>query len=98
MPFASIIGTGLPLCVATRSDAMRGLYACRYRTSVGVTSTRRRGFAPNGDAAKEAALMSIEHINPEGMHKNAAFSQGVIVPAGARVLVIGGQNAVDENG
>ena len=42
--------------------------------------------------------MPIEHINPEGMHRNAAFSQGVIVPAGARMLVIGGQNAVDENG
>jgi len=42
--------------------------------------------------------MALEHINPEGMHRNPAFSQGVIVPAGARLLVIGGQNAVDENG
>jgi enamine deaminase RidA (YjgF/YER057c/UK114 family) len=42
--------------------------------------------------------MSIEHINPEGMHKNPAFSQGIIIPAGARTLLIGGQNAVDEKG
>lgn len=42
--------------------------------------------------------MTIEHLNPEGMHKNAAFSQAIIVPANARVLVVGGQNAVDENG
>lgn len=42
--------------------------------------------------------MVIEHINPEGMHRNPAFSQGIIIPAGARTLVIGGQNAVDENG
>lgn len=42
--------------------------------------------------------MSIEHINPAGMHRNPAFSQGIIVPAGARTLVIGGQNAVNEKG
>ena len=42
--------------------------------------------------------MPIEHINPDSMHKNPAFSQGIIVPAGARMLVIGGQNAVDADG
>ena len=42
--------------------------------------------------------MSIEHLNPESMHKNPAFSQGIIVPAGARTLVIGGQNAVNKKG
>lgn len=39
-----------------------------------------------------------EHINPEGMLKSAAFSQGVVVPAGARLLIIGGQNGVNEKG
>lgn len=42
--------------------------------------------------------MTIEHLNPDSMHKNPAFSQGVIVPAGARTLLIGGQNGVDEKG
>ena len=42
--------------------------------------------------------MSLEHINPDSMHKNPAFSQGIIVPAGARTLVIGGQNAVNAKG
>ena len=42
--------------------------------------------------------MVIEHINPQGMHRNPAFSQGIIIPAGARTLVIGGQNAVDAEG
>lgn len=42
--------------------------------------------------------VSLEHINPDSMHKNPAFSQGIIVPAGARMLVIGGQNAVDADG
>ncbi len=40
----------------------------------------------------------IEHINPQGMHHNPAFSQAILLPAGARTLLIGGQNAVDANG
>lgn len=39
-----------------------------------------------------------EHINPDGMLKSAAFSQGIVVPAGARLLLIGGQNGVNEKG
>lgn len=42
--------------------------------------------------------MALQHINPDGMHKNPAFSQGIVIPAGARLLVIGGQNAVDGKG
>lgn len=42
--------------------------------------------------------MSIDHLNPDGMHKSPAFSQGIIVPANARILIIGGQNGVDETG
>ncbi|HQZ12839.1 MAG TPA: RidA family protein [Devosia sp.] len=38
------------------------------------------------------------HLNPANMHNNPAFSQGIIIPAGARLLIIGGQNAVDEKG
>ena len=42
--------------------------------------------------------MPIEHLNPEGMHRNPAYSQAIIVPANARILVVGGQNAVNEKG
>lgn len=42
--------------------------------------------------------MTIEYINPDNMHRNPAFSQGIIVPAGARILLVGGQNAVDADG
>lgn len=41
---------------------------------------------------------TIEHINPEGMHRSPVFSQGIVIPAGARTLIIGGQNGVDETG
>jgi enamine deaminase RidA (YjgF/YER057c/UK114 family) len=42
--------------------------------------------------------MIIEHLNPDGMLRSPAFSQGIIVPAGARTLIIGGQNGVDDKG
>jgi enamine deaminase RidA (YjgF/YER057c/UK114 family) len=42
--------------------------------------------------------MSVEHINPDGMYRSPVFSQGIILPAGARILLIGGQNGVDEKG
>lgn len=42
--------------------------------------------------------MTIQHLNPDGMHKSPVFSQGIILPANARILLIGGQNGVDEQG
>jgi enamine deaminase RidA (YjgF/YER057c/UK114 family) len=43
-------------------------------------------------------MSALVHINPEGMHKSPVFSQGIVVPAGARTLIIGGQNGVDASG
>ncbi len=48
--------------------------------------------------SQETQMSILEHINPDSMHKNPAFSQGIIMPAGARILVIGGQNAVNASG
>jgi enamine deaminase RidA (YjgF/YER057c/UK114 family) len=76
------------------------------------TTMRRRAFVATAAAAAisapalaqsqetETPAMSLDlvHLNPDGMHKNPAFSQGIIIPAGARLLVIGGQNAVNEKG
>lgn len=42
--------------------------------------------------------MAVEYINTKNMHANPAFSQGIVVPANARILLIGGQNAVDADG
>jgi enamine deaminase RidA (YjgF/YER057c/UK114 family) len=44
------------------------------------------------------APASLEHINPDGMLKSPVFSQGIVLPAGARTLIIGGQNGVDDTG
>jgi enamine deaminase RidA (YjgF/YER057c/UK114 family) len=37
-------------------------------------------------------------INPEGMHRNPAYSQAVRVRAGGDLVFIGGQNGVDATG
>ncbi|MFD1714009.1 RidA family protein [Amnibacterium flavum] len=41
--------------------------------------------------------MPLEHINPDTMHSNPAFSQATLV-SGGRTLYIGEQNGVDEHG
>ena len=38
--------------------------------------------------------MAIEHINPPSMFQTPVFSQGTVVPAGSRILFVGGQNGV----
>ncbi|MBN9222681.1 MAG: RidA family protein [Mesorhizobium sp.] len=42
--------------------------------------------------------MTIERLNPKGMHSNPAYSQGVSLPASARIVLVGGQNGVDAQG
>jgi enamine deaminase RidA (YjgF/YER057c/UK114 family) len=42
--------------------------------------------------------MEIDYVRPEGMHVNPAFTQALILPAAARLMLIGGQNAVDGSG
>lgn len=42
--------------------------------------------------------MTVERINPRGMHQNPAFTQMIVVPASARTALIGGQNAVNAAG
>ena len=42
--------------------------------------------------------MTITHLNPPSMHSSPAFSQGTIIPAGARILFVGGQNGVGPDG
>jgi enamine deaminase RidA (YjgF/YER057c/UK114 family) len=42
--------------------------------------------------------VTIERLNPKGMHSNPAYSQGVALPASARIVLVGGQNGVDAGG
>jgi enamine deaminase RidA (YjgF/YER057c/UK114 family) len=40
----------------------------------------------------------VEHLNPEGLVRNPAFSNVVVVSGPARTIYIGGQDAVDATG
>ncbi len=40
----------------------------------------------------------LKHHNPDGLHRHPAFSQAVEIPAGARLILVGGQNGIDESG
>lgn len=40
----------------------------------------------------------VEHINPEGLPKNPAFTQVIAVTGPAKTVYIGGQDAVDSTG
>jgi enamine deaminase RidA (YjgF/YER057c/UK114 family) len=40
----------------------------------------------------------IEHVNPEGLIKNPAFSQIITTEGNGKTIYVGGQNAVNANG
>lgn len=40
----------------------------------------------------------VEHLNPESLHRNPIFSQGIRVSGPHRTVYIGGQNAVTADG
>ena len=42
--------------------------------------------------------MPVTHVNPDTLHTNPAFSQGVIVEGPGRFVFVGGQNGVDGEG
>lgn len=41
---------------------------------------------------------AVQHLNPEGLHKNPAFTQAIAVTGPVKTIYIGGQDAVDETG
>jgi enamine deaminase RidA (YjgF/YER057c/UK114 family) len=40
----------------------------------------------------------VEHINPDDMHKNPAFTQVIVVSGPMKTIYVGGQDAVDAAG
>jgi enamine deaminase RidA (YjgF/YER057c/UK114 family) len=42
--------------------------------------------------------MTVSFLNPDGLHRNPAFSQVVVTSGRARTIYVGGQNAVDAAG
>ena len=46
----------------------------------------------------EQANGQVQHLNPDGLSKNPAFSQVITVRGPAKTIYVGGQNAVDASG
>jgi enamine deaminase RidA (YjgF/YER057c/UK114 family) len=44
------------------------------------------------------ATGSVRYVDPEGLHKNPAFTNVVVVEGPVRTVHVGGQNAVDASG
>ncbi len=40
----------------------------------------------------------VEHLNPDGLHRNPAYSQAIAVSGNVRTVYVGGQNAADGSG
>jgi len=43
-------------------------------------------------------MSTIQHLNPEGLPRNPAFTHAIAVTGPHRVIYVGGQNAVDSAG
>ena len=41
---------------------------------------------------------TVSYLNPEGLHRNPAFSQVAVTRGRTRTIYVGGQNAVDTSG
>ena len=54
-------------------------------------------MADRSDAAEPTAG-SVSYVDPEGLHKNPAFTNVVVVEGPVRTVHVGGQNAVDASG
>jgi enamine deaminase RidA (YjgF/YER057c/UK114 family) len=54
------------------------------------------GWRP--EAGQRAMKGTVRHLNPEGLHKNPAYSQAVAVTGDVTTVYVGGQNAVDAAG
>ena len=41
---------------------------------------------------------TVSHLNPQGLHRNPAFSQVITTSGNTRTVYVGGQNAVEPSG
>ena len=53
---------------------------------------------PNQRRAENTMKGSVQHLCPDGLHKNPAYSQAIAVTGNVRTVYVGGQNSVDASG
>jgi enamine deaminase RidA (YjgF/YER057c/UK114 family) len=47
---------------------------------------------------QETAKGIVQYLNPDGLHRNPAYSQVVVASGSVKTVYVGGQNAVDATG
>jgi enamine deaminase RidA (YjgF/YER057c/UK114 family) len=58
----------------------------------------RRHAMADRPGASDPTTGSVIYVDPEGLHKNPAFTNVVVVEGPVRTVHVGGQNAVDASG
>ena len=56
------------------------------------------GCATQGTTPEDRKTGTVSYLNPDGLHRNPAFSQAVVTTGPTRTVYVGGQNAVDSAG
>jgi enamine deaminase RidA (YjgF/YER057c/UK114 family) len=64
----------------------------------GTDLGRGRDTMDDRSDAAEPTVGSVSYVDPEGLHKNPAFTNVVVVEGPVRTVHVGGQNAVDISG
>jgi enamine deaminase RidA (YjgF/YER057c/UK114 family) len=65
--------------------------------TIGVMLVAGACTTPNS-ARKSTMKGHVEYLSPDGLHKNPAFSQAVVVSGRTKTVYVGGQNAVSADG
>jgi enamine deaminase RidA (YjgF/YER057c/UK114 family) len=90
--------------MALRRHVIAGMVATTS-TLLGNAQSAAFGIGNSTRARKESSGMAsdssrgqVEHLNPEGLPQNPAFTNVVVVSGPVRTIYIGGQDAVDATG
>ena len=91
---------GLAAALGLGNDVLRDPGAAGSTLFASQGTTRQRANSRSALRQEQGGAMepTIEHLNPEGMHVNPAFTQAVAVSGNVKTIYIGGQNAVSADG
>jgi enamine deaminase RidA (YjgF/YER057c/UK114 family) len=85
------------LVIAWFAVATATLMGTAQSAVIGVVGSTRIG-KESRRMASDASRGQVEHLNPEGLSRNPAFTNVVVVTGPVRTIYIGGQDAVDATG
>ena len=87
-----------PLCVFDpRQEFGASWIACNARSWL-LSARPISALILCGEVVSLRDMTEIQLLRPEGLVVSPAFSHVAVVPAGATMVYVGGQNAVDQNG